>query len=76
MLFFRTISLVAALAFTTFTSAVPVEGAGLVSSGDVFARDVSELAPPLKRGGSLSGLYDTCHNNVVEIIADIRQYIY
>jgi len=72
MFFFRTISLVAALAFATLSSAVPVEGAGLVASGDVFARDVSELALPLKRGQAVSDLYNTCHGNVVEIIANIQ----
>ena len=76
MLFFRTISLVATLAFATLSSAVPIEGAGLVPSGDVFARDVSELALPLKRGGpSITDLYDTCHRNVLDIIVDIGQYI-
>ena len=74
MLFFRTISLVAALAFATLSSAVPVEGAGLALSGDVFARDVSELALPVKRGSDIPGLYDTCHQNVEGIIVKIRQY--
>ena len=74
MLFFRTISLVAALAFATLSSAVPVEGAALALSGDVFARDVSELALPVKRGGDVPGLYDSCHQNIEEIIVKIRQY--
>lgn len=75
MLFFRTISLVAALAFATLTSAVPVEGAGLVS-GEVFARDAAELSLPVKRGGgSIYDLYNTCHGNVVNIIVEISQYI-
>jgi len=73
MLFFRTISLVAALAFATLSSAVPVaEGAGLALSGDVFARDVSELALPVKRGGGIPDLFDTCHKNVEEIIVKIE----
>ena len=77
MLFFRTISLVAALAFATLSSAVPVEGAALVSSGDVFARDASELALPVKRGNDdISDLYDTCHKNVEDIIIKISQYIF
>ena len=77
MLFFRTISLVAALAFASLSSAVPVDGAGLALSGDVFARDidVSELALPVKRGGGIPDLYDTCHKNVEEIIVKIGQYI-
>jgi hypothetical protein len=75
MLFFRTISLVAALAFATLSSAVPIEGAGLVNSGDVFARDASALALPVKRGGSVPDLYNTCHQSVLEIIVDISQYI-
>jgi len=72
MLFFRTISLVAALAFATLSSAAPVEGAGLVGSGDVFARDVSEVALPVKRGGSITDSYNTCHQSVSEIIIDIN----
>ena len=75
MLFFRTFSLVAALAFATLSSAVPIEGAGLVSSGDVFARDVTDLALPVKRGGSIPDLYNTCHSNVQGIIVNIGQYI-
>jgi len=72
MLFFRTISLVAALAFATLSSAAPVEG-GLVSSGEVFARDASELSLPLKRGGgNINDLYDTCHSNVETIIVEIN----
>lgn len=75
MLFFRTISLVAALAFATLSSAVPVEGAGLIPSSDVLARDVSELALPVKRGGGIPDLYNTCHQNVQDIIVKIGQYI-
>ena len=75
MLFFRTISLVAALAFATLSSAVPVEGAGLALSGDVFVRDTSELALPVKRGAGIPDLYNTCHQNVQGIIVKIRQYI-
>ena len=77
MLFFRTISLVATLAFATLSSAVPVEGAGLVVSGDVFARDVSELAPPLKRNEalSLSAVYDNYNEIFTSISIDISQYI-
>jgi len=74
MLFFRTISLVAALAFATLSSAVPFDGAGLVTSGDVFARDVSELTFPVKRGGSFPQLYSDCRQNVLVIIVDISQY--
>jgi len=72
MLFFRTISLVAALAFATLSSAVPVGSADLALSGDVFARDVSELALPVKRGDDIPGLYDTCHQNVQGIIVKIH----
>jgi hypothetical protein len=75
MLFFRTISLVAALAFATLSFAVPVEGAGLALSGDVFARDVSELALPVKRGGGVPNLYNSCHQNVQEIIVKIGGHI-
>ena len=77
MLFFRTISLVAALAFATLSSAVPVEGAGLVPSGNVFARDVTELSLPVKRGGgsSIPDLYDSCHQNIQGIIANIGQFV-
>lgn len=75
MLFFRTFSLVAALAFVTLSSAIPVEGAGLVPVGDVFARDVTEISLPVKRGGSLPDLYNTCHSNVQGIVAKIGQYI-
>ena len=72
MLFFRTISLVAALAFATLSFAVPFEGS-LVGSGDVLARDV---ALPVKRGGSsITSIYDNCHQSVLEIIVDISQYI-
>jgi hypothetical protein len=72
MLFFRTISLVAALAFATLSSAVPVEGAGLALSGDVIARDVSELALPVKRAAGIPDLYNSCHQKVQEIIVKIE----
>ena len=79
MLFFRTISLVAALAFVTLSSAGPVDGDGLALSGDVFARDIdlSELALPVKRDGNVtvSFLYNNCKQNVQDIIVRIRQYI-
>lgn len=73
MLFFRSLYLVAALAFATVTSAVPVEGAALAVSGDVFARDVTELALPVKRGASVPELYNTCHSNVQGVIVKISQ---
>jgi len=72
MLFFRFFSLFAALAFATLSSAIPIEGAGLVPVGDVFARDVTELALPVKRGGSVSEYYKTCHDNIAEIIVNIQ----
>lgn len=75
MLFFRTISLVAALAFATLTSAVPVEAAGLASA-EVFARDASGLSFPAKRSTTLSGAIGNCASNVQSIVIQISQYIY
>lgn len=73
MLFIRTISVVAALAFATLSSAAPVDGAGLVARGEVSARDVAELDFSVKRDpATINEVVENGLNNIEKLISNIR----